>query len=298
MNRLKGSITLLLLVVAYAALLVPFTAYMRNKPVEEKLGYVPSIRILRPLSVDHKELVGASLVMKVMMYYGGITQKEQAKVITAPPDYQAMSRLLHAAVKLDPYNMDVYYFAQSFLTWDVRQFVVANDLLKEGMQYRTWDWMLPFFVGFNYAYFLHDYKSAAVFYQKAGEISGQDLHIRLTGKYLQESGQTDHAIAYLSMMVRGARNKVAKQSFENRLELVRRIKQIEIARDKFAVQHSRLPESVKELVDGGYLTSIPQPNGGVFIITPDGTIRQLGRQSSGTTGQKSSSKKGSGNDSN
>jgi hypothetical protein len=114
------------------------------------------------------------------MYFGGLIEKSENQ-FTVPPDYMAMSRLLHGSVKLDPYNMDAYYFAQSFLTWDVHQFQLANKLLDYGMSYRTWDWYLPFFAGFNSAFFLKDYATAAKYYKRAGELSGSDLSRLLAG---------------------------------------------------------------------------------------------------------------------
>src|ERR1035437_4961022 len=51
------------------------------------------------------------------------------------------------------------------------------------MKYRTWDWQLPFFAGFNSAFFLKDYAAAARYYQRAGELSGSDLSRLLAGRY-------------------------------------------------------------------------------------------------------------------
>src|SRR6266702_2328386 len=190
--------------VMYLLLILPFTAYLKNKPFVEKLGYVPTVSVLKSLVADQKELVGATLVLKVMMYFGGLFEKGENQ-LSAPPDYLNMSRLLPGAVKLDPYNMDAYYFVQSFVSWDVKQYKVANDLLDYGMKYRTWDWYLPFFAGFNSSYFLKDYTAAARYYKRAGEISGPDLSKLLAGRYMQESGQTELAIAYLTAMAKNER---------------------------------------------------------------------------------------------
>lgn len=258
----------------YGLLILPFTTYMRNKPIEEKLGYVPSVKLMKPLSADQKELVGASLAMKVMMYFGGIVGKAQeGRVIVEAPDLQGMSRILHGAVQLDPYNMDAYYFAQGFLTWDARQFQVANNLLEYGMKYRTWDWYLPFFAGFNSAYFLKDYTKAAAYYKRAGELSGQDLHKSLAGRYLQESGQTDLAIAYLSAMEKGERNPAMKKNYQIRLEAFREVRRIELARDRFAQERGAMPRSVELLQQSGYLHSAPvDPYGGRFYLEPSGKV--------------------------
>jgi hypothetical protein len=273
MGGVKRHVALLACLCAlYAAIILPFTGYMRSKPFSEKLGTLPTVATLKFMSADQKLFVGSSLVMKVIIYFGGLAEMSKNRIII-PPDYPAMSRTIHAAIKLDPYNIDAYYFAQAFLTWDAKQFTIANDLLREGMNYRTWDWYLPFFIGFNYAYFLHDYKSAAQYYQKAGELSGQELHINLAGRYMQETGQTDHAIAYLTVMAKGARSPLAQKTFLTRLAAFKGVKQIETGRDAYKARHGRLPSSVKELVDSGFLARIPaDPYGGEFFITLDGSV--------------------------
>lgn len=267
-------VALLVSLFLYGVVIPPFTSYMRNKPIEEKLGYVPSIKLLKPLSADQKELVGASLIMKVTMYFGGIIGKAQeGKVISEPPDLQGMSRLLHGAVQLDPYNMDAYYFAQGFLTWDAKQFKVANALLDYGMKYRTWDWYLPFFAGFNSAYFLKDYAKAAEYYKRAGELSGQDLHKSLAGRYMQESGQTDLAIAYLAAMEKGEKNQALKKNYQIRLAAFHEVKRIETARDRFMAEHGGLPVSVEQLVQLGFLAPTPvDPYGGRFYLEASGKV--------------------------
>ncbi len=260
--------------ISYCLLIGPFTAYMRNKPIEEKLGYVPSIKLLKPLSADQKEMTGASLVFKVMMYFGSLVGKAmEGQVITEPPDLQGMSRLLHGAVQLDPYNMDAYYFAQGFLTWDARQFKVANDLLEYGMKFRTWDWYLPYFAGFNNAFFLKDYKRAAEYYKKAGALSGNDLFTNLAGRYMQESGQTELAIGYLTDMVRTAKDQAIKQSYQIRLKAFHEVRRIELARDRYSAEQGSLSVSVDQLVRSGYLSPAPvDPYGGRFYLDPSGKV--------------------------
>ena len=274
-SHLRHSTTAMLvaLLFAYSIIICPFTAYMKQKPIEEKLGYLPSIDVLRYVSADHKELMGASLVMKVIIYFGGIIEKRQSNVINQPPDYQRMSGILHGAVKLDPYNMDAYYMAQSFLTWEVKQYKLANDLLDYGMKYRTWDWMLPFFAGFNSAYFMKDFKKASEYYKRAGELSGSPLYFSLAGRYLQESGQTDLAIAYLTAIEKGERNQAVKKNYQIRLAAFKEVRRIELARDRFKEAKGILPATVEQLRKEGFLVPPPvDPYGGLFYLEPDGKV--------------------------
>lgn len=274
MSKVFPALLLLIGLISYSILIEPFTLYMANKPIEEKLGYVPSIKLLRPLSADLKELVGASLVFKVLMYYGGLMgNAREGAIVTELPDLRGMSSLLHGAVKLDPYNMDAYYFAQGILTWDAHQFKVANDLLEYGMKYRTWDWYLPFFAGFNYAFFLKDYPKAAHYYNLAGDLSGEVLYKSLASRYLQESGQTELAIAYLTGMVESATNEAIKQVYKIRLLAFHEVRRIELALDRFAAERGSQSVSVEQLLQSGYLKPVPvDPYGGRFYIDNSGKV--------------------------
>lgn len=275
MMRLLSRPVILLCValIGYACIFGQFSAYMKRKPIEEKLGFVPNTAMLRYMCADQKTFVGAALLMKVIMYFGGLVDRPSEKSIASPPDYRGMSNIIHSALKLDPYNMDGYYLAQSFLTWEVKQFAIANKLLDYGMKYRTWDWYLPFFAGFNHAYFLKDYAKAAEYYKRAGELSGQDLHISLAGRYMQESGQTELAIVYLTAMERSERNPAIKKNYQLRLTAFKEARRIEVARDAFLKSGKSLPVSMDTLLHAGLLSPPPlDPYGGQFYLEPDGKV--------------------------
>ena len=73
----------------YGTLIIPFTTYLNNKPFAERLGYVPSATALKIVAADQKELAGALLVLKVLMYFGGLTDKSENQV-ALPPDLAGM----------------------------------------------------------------------------------------------------------------------------------------------------------------------------------------------------------------
>ena len=241
---------------------------MGQRPYVEKLGLIPRPVVLKALFPDYRQLVGASILSRVILYFGSVMENSgNLRDLTRKADYPAMSRAIFAAEKLDPYNMDGYYFGQAILTWDVGQYKIANDLLKYGMRYRTWDWQLPFFAGFNEAFFLKDYAAAAKFYRRAGELSGQTLFKSLAGRYLQEAGHTRMAIDYLRAMANNARNPAIKKTFEVRIKAFQEVLAIEKARDRFTKNRGVPPSSIGELVVAGYLNKQPvDPYGGRFYL--------------------------------
>lgn len=261
-----------LFLVSYALLIGPFSAYMAAKPIEEKLGYVPPAQVIRLFSAGMKESSGAGLVMKVMMYFGGVTD-ENSKKVSTEVDVEGMSRMLQGAVELDPYNMDAYYFSQAFLVWDAKQIEVANDMLDHGMKYRTWDWYLPFFAGFNNAYFLKDFDKAAAYYKRAADLTGDRMFVGLAGRYMQQAGKTALAIVYLKGMLATAHDELTKKTFATRLKAFEEVQKIEEARDQFLAVMGRLPKDIDELLQAGILTHRPyDPYGGTFYLQPDGKV--------------------------
>jgi len=259
-------------ILACAAAQIPFARYLKERSAVEKIGYVPQAEVLKLGGVDQKQFLAALLVSKTLIYFGGLSQHAERKVFI-PVDLGGIHRHLDGALKLDPYNMDAYYFSQAIYVWDVGNVRLANSLLEYGMKYRTWDWYLPFFAGFNSAYFLKNYRKAAEYYRKAGDLSGSDLYQSLAGRYLQASGQTDLAIAYLTAMEKSARSGAVKKSFGIRLTAFREVRRIELALVRYRRETGETPLTVQTLINSGYLKPpLTDPYGGVFYLTPEGTV--------------------------
>ncbi len=170
--------------------------------------------------------------------------------------------------------MDGYYFGQAILVWDAGQYQLAADLLEYGMHYRTWDWQLPFFAGFDYAYFLKDKEKAAKMYMRAGELSGETLFKSLAGRYLQEAGDTQMAIDYLRALEKGARKPAVKKVLNTRILAFEGVRAIEKARDRYIADHGRPPADIDALIKSGYLPSMPiDPYGGRFYLDENHQVR-------------------------
>ena len=260
------------LATAYIVVVFALSDYMRGKPFVEKLGYIPSVNAMKVIAADHKQFMSATLMLKVLIYFGGMIEKADNQ-LQIPADYPAMSRTIDAALKLDPYNMDGYYFAQGILAWDVGKAELANSFLEYGMKYRTWDWQLPYFAGFNYAFFLKDYGKAASQYRRAAELSGNEMFMNLAGRYMQRSGNTEMAIAYLGMMAKNTRQESVRKSLLTRRNAFLELLKIEKARNEFVQRKGKDPGSLNDLINAGFLNKVPtDPYGGKFFLKSDGSV--------------------------
>lgn len=265
------------LLLGYCFLLPGFTGQMKARPVEVKLGYLPHARVIRLLGGEFSPLVAEMSVINVLFYYGTVIDKWQQNIIIRP-EYLNMYRMLTTASELDPYNQDTYYFAQAAFTWELGRVREVNRLLERGMQYRTWDAWLPFYVGFNNAYFLKDYAAAAKYMQISAEMSGDSLRTRLASRYLYESNRTGVALAFLDTMIAREKNPAVKKTYQIRKEALQAVEVVDQALAAYRQARGRLPANLEVLVADGFLGEVPRdPYGGEFFLDQDGLVRSTSR---------------------
>ena len=274
---MTGKLLLPLLIIIYWVIVFPFASYLQNRPVAVKLGYMPEAEAIKMVAGDHRYLLAEYSVVKVLFYFGTMLEKQKNNV-TNTPEYFNMFKTLETAVKLDPYNMDAYYFTQAAFTWEIGRARDVNRVLAYGMKYRTWDWTLPFYAAFNSAYFLREYEAAAEYMKKAADISGNPLLTNLAARYFYEVGRNDLGILFLETMERGAKDKKVKNIYALRKSALLAVQAINDAIAKFKARHGRRPVDLKELVASGHIASIPKdPYGGKFYLDEGGMVRSTSK---------------------
>lgn len=267
----------LLLLGGYLAVVIPLSAHLENRPIVVKLGYTPAAEVLKMVGGDHRCTLAESAVLKVLFYFGTLAGHWRENVVIQP-EYYNMFKTLETAIKLDPYNMDAYYFAQAAFTWEIGRARDVNALLDQGMKYRTWDWYLPFYAGFNSAYFLKDYARAGDYMRKAAELSGDPLFTNLAARYFYEAGRSDFGLHFLDNMIARARDPKVRAIYEMRREALLAVREIETALQRFRAGFGRPPRDITELRTSGVLMSLPKdPYGGQFYLDPQGAVRSTSK---------------------
>ena len=277
MKKILPYTLLALLILVYTALIPTFTQYNNNNLKIQKLGYTPGGKFLQRLLGEYRWFVGEYLTFKSIVYYGNRTDdvlKGRIKDI----EYYNLFVTLETATLLNPYHEDTYYFVQATFPWDIGRVKEAISVLKYSFTYRQWDYQIPFFIGFDYAYFLKDYKNAAVYFAKASELTGSPLYIGLTSRFMYESGDTEMAINYIKIVLKSEKNKENRYQLEVRLLALENILRIERAIFNYKKDHNKIPEDINILVKLGYLSDIPQdPYGGKFYIDERGKVRSTSK---------------------
>lgn len=270
-----AKLTVLLCLCGYLLIAGPLSSHLKNRPVQVKIGYVPEAAVLKYLTADQRYLVADWTILKVILYFGELMEKAHGEnIFASEPDYPGMFRVLQTGLRIDPYNADAYYFAQAVYTWDVGRYREVNSMLDYGMRYRTWDSQLPFFAGFNAAYFLKDYKAGALYLKRAAEIAQEQQFATLAAKYFHESGEDDLAVMFLDVMEKSARNDNERTLYAYRRGALVAAREIQRAVEAYRSRYGKPPARLDLLVTDGFLKSLPKdPYGGEFFLDPRGRVQ-------------------------
>ena len=247
----------------------PLTGMRGGRPPEERLGFYPPPPIIKALSADHYQFLSQVIFLDCVFYYGTLVEREET------PNWERMVEALYTSTRLDPYNMDTYYLAQAVLPWEAGLVKPTIQLLEYGFRHRDWDWYLPLFLSFDYAYFLRDYERAGHYMTKTAELNpGVAYFSTLAARYFYEAGRTALALAYLRELIPQERNEQIKKQMVMRAEALEGILILEEAVAAFKERYHRIPEDLKEVQRAGLLEKVPtDPYGGEFFLDGEGRVR-------------------------
>lgn len=247
-----------------------------SKPRHEQLFALPA-NLLRVVTGQFKEISADISFLNALTWLGG-TRPHPETGRYQPYQYEWLYQTLKNSTTLDPYFLDPYHLLNSALMWDRYKEAEVNMMIAAGADTRTWDYILPFFAGFNYYYFLNDGNQSFRYLKLASHRSGgHPFYDSLAARVAYKANKTDLAIAYLEEQVRQATlegQKFRQESLENRLKTLKEIRQIEIAVETYQKLFSRPPSNIDELTTLKLLATIPkEPNGGSYYLDPDGRVR-------------------------
>jgi hypothetical protein len=191
-----------------------------------------------------------------------------------PEEWQWFDKILSVSTDLDPYFLDPYVFANANMTWEGGMISETNTLLEKGTQYRDWDWMLPFFAGFNSFFFLHDNAKAAEYLMTASRRPGPSEQLAsFAARLAYKDKKTENAILFLEAIEKKTEDKRLKKEYETRIRALQARLILERSVSAYKEKFNRTPVSLQRMIENGILKEIPRdPYGGKFSIGPDGEI--------------------------
>lgn len=239
--------------------------------VKEERIFLPE-PFLKIFSGEFKGLMADFLIIDLSSYYGGIILEKKEAI---DKEFEYMYKILKASSTLDPYFFDTYYFAQSILAWDSRSPEKAIDILKIGYENRKNDWLIPYWIGFNYYYFLKDRKMASKYFKEASLRPGaSDLIASMSIIADYEGGETEMAILFLEDMIKRTDEEHKRNKFLIRLDALKKIRFLDQAVEIYKSKFGKYPKDIDQLIKENIIDQIPKdPYGGNFYIDDEGKVK-------------------------
>lgn len=234
------------------------------------MDYTLPSKFTGPVALEFKGLASDYLLFKFMAFLGGRVQ-DMAENEKKYREYTYQT--LDTITDLDPYYWDAYLFSEMFLAWGGYP-QGANRILKKAMKHLPNDYRPPYYVGFNYHYFLKDNKSASQYLMHASKLPGCPYYVAaLAARLSVYSFQHKDGIIFLKQMLENTNDKRAKREFQLRISTMKILDQLENLITEYHNEYKKYPEHLDKLVEAGLIDRIPEdPYGGEFVIIGGGRV--------------------------
>ncbi len=274
MRRALPAILLVILLPLHIFGLQAVTREWKSLPKGEDIAYVIPSPILKVTSLEFKGLTSDVMFLRALVFFGGLLERGNIQE-TKKWEWAWLHDTLNASTDLDPYFYDPYYFGEAQLTWGANMIRETNALLDKGSRHRDWDWMLPFFIGFNHFYFLQENDRASEYLMEASKRpDANPMLASLATRLAYKGNRTENAIIFMRQILRDTTDERLKKEYETRLTALERILFLESAVLTYQKSFFRTPSDLIELVSDGIISAIPEdPYGGNFYIDTEGSIK-------------------------
>jgi tetratricopeptide (TPR) repeat protein len=274
MGKLLATILIVVLSLAHIFSLGKVTEEAKRIPRDENSAYVIPAPLLKLTTFEFHGLISDYLFLKSLVFIGSTMERTERPRVK-PWEWKWVYALIDAATDLDPYFFDPYYFANANFTWDGMMIQETNVLLEKGMRYRDWDSRLPFFIGFNYFYFLQDNTNARKYLLEASQRpDAPQIYAELASKLAYEKKRTENAISFLEEILRRTDDESLRKRYETRLSFLRAVLRVEKALEQYKKKYGREPSRIEDLIKKGLLREIPvDPSGGILYLDMTGRVR-------------------------
>lgn len=224
------------------------------------LVHVPSGSVLRWAALGHRGLVSDLYWLAAVQYIGDDRAEKRG--------FDKLYPIVDLVTDLDPRHGYAYQTAGIVLS-AVGRIEESNRILEKGVAKGPPYWTFPYYLAFNYWFYLGDYPTAARWAERAAETPGASPNIsHLAVSLASKGGTPELAIEMLDELRRTVKDEATLAKLEEQRKLAvleRDCQAMERAAARFEREQGRPIRSLEELVWQGYLAAIPEdPFGGHY----------------------------------
>ncbi len=231
-------------------------------PKLQRFMYLPEGEYLRVATLGYEQVTADFLWIQAIQAMGERKVTEEAG--------RWIAHALDVITTLDPQFVRVYEAGGIALTTLVTMPEESNRLLEKGMRNNPDVWRLPFYLGFNYYFEMHDDQKAAESMARASRLPGApDFLVGFAARLYASARTPQDAIDFLSQMYAQTADENVKIVLEQRLKEAvaeRDLQLLEEAIGRYRERYRRAPARLEDLVGPGLLRELPrEPFGGRYL---------------------------------
>ena len=229
----------------------------------EQLGSLPKAEYLKPAMLGYHHLGADLLWLRLVQVVG--------KRSNTAHEYEWLYHALDVITDLDPQYDYAYQVGGIVLTHLANRPDLSNKLLAKGLEPNPTVWQIPFYIGFNYYFYLHDPGYAAEYIARASRIPGPPPFMALLATQLYaEAGNPDTALNFLMAIRHQAPEGWIKEQLETRIKEViieRDVRMLEKAVSHYREREGHGPAKLNDLLRASDISVLPpEPFGGEYRL--------------------------------
>jgi len=240
----------------------------------EELSYLPKGEYLKLVVLGYQQMAADLIWLKAVQHLG---EKHQTRA-----GYLSAYHAVDVLTDVDPTFVFAYQAAGTVLGVWAGLPRESIALLTKGMRNHPEVWQLPFYVGYDYFYELHDPVMGARYFRIASVLPGAPDYLpRLAARMTVEVGDPQAALEFLQRLYQQTEDEQVRQGLARRMKEViaeRDIRFLEEGVRRYAARYGKLPVKLEDLVTGGIVLRIPEePFGGIYELqASEGTVTSTG----------------------
>jgi len=273
-NIKQGFLAACLMASLAAAAIGAEIAAERMRPSEVRaleLAYLPKGDYIKVAVLGYRQIASDLIWLRAVQYLGEINQTSEGWLWA----YHVMD----VVTDIDPQFVAVYEAGGTILGIWAQRAGESVALLEKGVRHNPNVWTLPFFLGYDYFYELHDPVKAAKYLRAAAALPGAPGYLpHLAARMTVEAGDPAAALEFLERLYVQTQDERLREALERRMKEViieRDIRFLEEGVRRYHARYKRWPVKLDDLVRGEIIAAIPpEPLGGAYVMAdPAGTVK-------------------------
>jgi len=240
--------------------------------VEDDQVILRSSKLVKAMSLEYGPLLADIYWTRVVQYFGNKHAGHQV-------DLRLLWPLLDLTTTLDPNLLPVYPFGSTFLSDSAPRGAgrpdLAVELLERGIRANPEQWRLYYDLGYVYYFELKDYQKASEAFYEGGKNPHAQLWMKvMAAKIAAEGNSTETSLFLWQDVYNTTHDALVKENALTHLQLLRvqeDCRQIDMLSDQYESKFGHRPQSIRELLQGGFLRAAPvDPRGYPYTLSVDG----------------------------